>query len=91
MGKCQQTMNRTRKTQQQQRKEDKRALRLRLGLVEKHKAEVARCRGPARTGKQAREPLKQARGAGEARGEAKEEDVWRPSAPPPGQRREWKE
>jgi len=26
-----------------------------------------------------------------ARAEAKEEDVWRPSAPPPGQRREWKE
>ena len=26
-----------------------------------------------------------------ARAEAKDEDVWRPSAPPPGQRREWKE
>jgi|TARA_B100001540_G_scaffold283953_1_gene275877 hypothetical protein len=72
MGKCQQTMNRKRKTQQQQRKEDKRALRLRLGLVEKHKAEVARCRGPARTGKQARKQLKQARRAEKERAEAME-------------------
>ena len=55
-----------------QRKEDKRALRLRLGLVEKHKAEVARCRGPARTGKQARKQLKQARRAEKERAEAME-------------------
>ena len=61
MGKCQQTMNRKRKTANKQKKEDKRALRLRMGLVDKNKRELAAVSGPARTGKQARKQLKAAR------------------------------
>ena len=61
MGKCQQTMNRKRKTANKQRREDKRAVRLRMGLVDKNKAELNAVSGPARTGKQARNQLKAAR------------------------------
>ena len=61
MGKCQQTMNSKRKTKNRQRKENARALRLRKGLVQKNKDELARVSGVARTGKQARKQLKVAR------------------------------
>jgi hypothetical protein len=61
MGKCQQTMNRKRKTANKQRKEDKRAIRLRMGLIDRNKRELAAVSGPARTGKQARKQLKAAR------------------------------
>ena len=49
MGKCQQTMNRKRKTLQQQRKESSRALRLRKNPVAKNKEVLARVSGKART------------------------------------------
>ena len=49
MGKCQQTMNRKRKTLQQQRKENGRALRLRKNPVGKNKEELKRVSGKART------------------------------------------
>lgn len=49
MGKNQQTMNRKRKTLQQQRKENGRALRLRTNPVAKNKAALARVSGKART------------------------------------------
>ena len=61
MGKRQQTMNSKRKTKNRQRKENARALRLRKGLVQKNKDELARVSGVARTGKQARKQLKVAR------------------------------
>ena len=61
MGKCQQTMNRKRKTLNKQKKEDKRAVRLGMGLIDRNKAELAAVSGPARTGKQARKQLKVAR------------------------------
>merc|ERR1712216_130516 len=66
MGKCQQTMNRKRKMANKQKKENKRALRLRLGLVDKNKRELAAVSGP-RTGKQARKQLKAARRQHKAR------------------------
>jgi hypothetical protein len=49
MGKCQQTMNRKRKTLQQQRKENGRSLRLRRDPVGKNKSDAKRVSGQART------------------------------------------
>mmetsp|Transcript_16016 Transcript_16016/g.62322 ORF Transcript_16016/g.62322 Transcript_16016/m.62322 type:complete len:96 (-) Transcript_16016:2871-3158(-) len=61
MGKCGQTMNAKRKHNNKQRKENSRALKLRKNGVLKNRAELARVSGVARTGKQARKQLRNAR------------------------------
>jgi|TARA_B100000768_G_scaffold102189_1_gene95136 hypothetical protein len=61
MGKCGQTMNAKRKQHNKQRKENNRALKLRKDPVMKNRAELARVSGVARTGKQARKQLRNAR------------------------------
>ena len=61
MGKCGQTMNAKRKHKNKQRKENSRALKLRKNGVLKNRAELARVSGVARTGKQARKQLRNAR------------------------------
>mmetsp|Transcript_6043 Transcript_6043/g.24966 ORF Transcript_6043/g.24966 Transcript_6043/m.24966 type:complete len:399 (-) Transcript_6043:152-1348(-) len=61
MGKCGQTMNAKRKHKNKQRKENSRALKLRKNGVLKNRAELARVSGAARTGKQARKQLRDAR------------------------------